>query len=139
MAQLNPYLRFNDGKCREAMNFYKEALGGEITFQTIGETPMAKEMPDDKQGYIMHATFKKDGIEFFGSDMMRDKAVVGDNIGMALNCESEEELKTLFSKLSEGGEIFMPIEKAFWGGLFGMITDKFGIEWMLNYQEEEVK
>lgn len=137
MAQLNPFLRFNEGKCREAMEFYKNIFGGELTFMPIGESPMAKEMPEDKQHYIMHSELKSDRVVFNGSDMMRDKAVVGDNIGMMLNCESEEEIKAIFSKLSEGGEVFMPLEDAFWGALFGVVTDKYGIEWMLNWQKKK--
>jgi len=140
MTQLNPYVRFNDAKCREAMTFYKECLGGgELTFQTVGESPMAKDMPKETHNRIMHASFKKGGIEFFASDMMRDKAVVGDNIALALNCKNKKEIENFFEKLSKGGEVFMPLEKAFWGGLFGIVTDKFGIEWMLNFQEEEMK
>ncbi|MBI2632489.1 VOC family protein [Candidatus Pacearchaeota archaeon] len=139
MVQLNPYLRFNDGKCREAMNFYKEIFGGDLTFQTVGESPMSKEMPAEAQNKIMHATLKRGDFQFFASDMMRDKATIGDNISLALNCESEEQIKTLFEKLKGGGEVFMPLEKAFWGGLFGMLTDKYGIEWMLNYQEKSEK
>lgn len=140
MAQLNVYLRFNDSKCREAMQFYKECFGGgELTFQTIGESPVAKEMPEETHGRIMHATLKKGGVEIFASDMMRDKAVVGDNIALSLNCESEEEIRSLFSKLSAGGEVFMPLEKQFWGALFGVVTDKFGVEWMFNYPLEPEK
>jgi PhnB protein len=138
MLQLNPYVRFNDDKCREAMNFYKECLGGgELTFQTIGESPMAGEMPKEAQGKIMHATLKKDGFALFASDMMRDKAVVGDNVALSINCTSEDEITTLFKKFSEGGEVFMPLEKQFWGALFGVVTDKYGIEWMFNYQIEK--
>lgn len=136
MATLNPYLKFNDDKCREAMEFYKSILGGELTFQTVGESPMKGQMPDGLNK-IMHAELKSPGILFFASDMMRDKAVVGDNVGLTLNCESEEEINTLFNKLSEGGNVFMPVEHAFWGALFGVVTDKYGIEWMLNYQIEK--
>ncbi|MBI4122372.1 MAG: VOC family protein [Parcubacteria group bacterium] len=139
MPKLNPYLRFNDEKCKEAMTFYKECIGGELTFQTIGETPMAQEMPKEDQNRIMHASLKKGDFELFGSDMMRDKAVVGDNVVLSINCESEAEIKTLFEKLSAGGEVFMPLEKQFWGALFGVITDKFGFEWMLNYPMEPEK
>ena len=139
MTKLNPYVRFNDEKCREAMTFYKDCIGGELTFQTIGETPMAKEMPKEAQDRIMHATLKKGDLQIFAADMMRDKAVVGDNITLALECESKKEIETLFKKLSAGGEVFMPLEKAFWGGLFGVLTDKYGVEWMLNFQEEEMK
>jgi len=127
-----PYLRFNDGKCREAMTFYKDCLGGELTFQTIGESQMASEVPAEAQGKIMHANFKNGDAEIFASDMMRDKAVVGDNISVSINLEDEEKAKEIFSKLSEGGEVFMPLEKAFWGALFGVVTDKYKVEWMVN-------
>ena len=140
MARLNAYLKFNDDKCREAMEFYKDCLGGgELTLQTVGETPMKDQMPPETHSKIMHATFKKGELEFFASDMMRDKAVVGDSVILALNCDSEEELKTIFAKLSVGGDVFMAPEKQFWGGVFGDVTDKYGNEWMLNYQEGEWK
>ncbi|OHA17463.1 MAG: glyoxalase [Candidatus Taylorbacteria bacterium RIFCSPLOWO2_12_FULL_43_20] len=132
MLKLNPYLRFNDDKCREAMNFYNDCLGGELTFQTMGESPMAGEMPEAKDK-IIHASLKKGDMEILASDMMRDKAIVGDNVALSINCESEEEIKSLFSKFSDGGEVFMPLEKQFWGALFGVITDKYGVEWMFNY------
>ncbi len=85
----------------------------------------------------MHATLEKDGVTLVSAaDMMRDKAVVGDNFAIMLTCQSEEEATALFSKFSEGGEVFMPLEMQFWGGLFGMVTDKFGIEWTVNYQKK---
>jgi PhnB protein len=138
MAQLNPFIRFNDGKCREAMEFYKDCLGGELEFMTIKDSPMAGDMPEDKQGNIMHSTLTKDGWVLIGSDMMRDIAKVGDNVGISLNCTSEEEIRNAFAKLAEGGEIFMPLEDAFWGAIFGVLTDKYGIEWMLNFQKIEM-
>ena len=121
------------------MNFYKKCLGGSISFMTVAESPMAKDLPADKQNLIMHAELTSKDIVFYGSDMMRDKVAVGDNVGMALNCKSEEEIKDLFSKLSEGGEVFMPLEDAFWGATFGMVTDKYGVEWMLNFQKKPIK
>ena len=139
MAQLNPFLRFNDGKCREAMNFYKTIFGGELSFMTTGESPTAKDMPKEKHDLIMHSELTSKDLAFSGSDMMRDKAVIGDNVGMALNCKSEDEIKTIFSKLKEGGEVFMEVEEAFWGALFGMVTDKYGVEWMLNFQKTPMK
>lgn len=139
MAKLNPYVKFNDGKCREAMNFYKDIFGGELEFMTIGESPMAKEVSSEKQGLIMHSTLKKGDFMFIGSDMMRDRAVVGDNVGMSLDCDSAKELDTIFSKLSKGGDVFMKPEEQFWGGYFGMVTDKYGVEWMLNFQKNPKK
>jgi PhnB protein len=135
MTTLCPYIKFNDGKCREAMEFYKGVFGGQVEYMTIGDSPMGKDMPPEKQGYIMHSELSSESIKFFGSDMMRDKAIIGDNVGVALQCASEEELRTHFAALSEGGEVFMAPETAFWGGVFGMLTDKYGVEWMMNYQK----
>ncbi len=138
MAHLNPFVRFNDGKCREAMHFYKECLGGgELSFMTLGESPMAKESPKEQHHLIMHSTLKKDNWTLIGSDMMRDKATLGDNVGLSLECESEKEINTIFNHLSKGGDVFMPVEEAFWGAFFGMVTDKYGVEWMLNCQIKE--
>ena len=135
MAELTPFVRFDDGKCREAMEFYKKIFGGELTFMTLKESPMAKDFPAEKHGLIMHSELKNGKMSFSGSDMMRDKAVIGDNVGMSLNCESEQEIRDIFAKLSVGGDVFCPLEDAFWGALFGMVTDKYGIEWMLNYMK----
>lgn len=130
--RINPYLRFNDSKCREAMTFYQKILGGELTFQTVGESPMAKEAPAETLDRIMHADLKTGDFELFAADMMRDRATVGDNIAVSINCDSEEEARAIFEGLSEGADIFMPLEKVFWGALFGVLTDKYGIEWMIN-------
>lgn len=135
--KLDPYLRFNDDKCREAMQFYKDCFGGELTIQTVGETPMAKDMPKEAQNRIMHATLKSPEIEFHGADMMRDKAVVGDNVTLAVSLDDEKRARDLFAKLSQGGEVFMPMEKVFWGALFGVVTDKYGFEWMVNCDTEK--
>ncbi len=136
MAQLNPFIRFNDSKCREAMNFYKECLGGELDFMTVKDSPMSKEMGADKQNLIMHSTLKKDSWVLIGSDMMRDEATIGDNLGISLDCESDKEINTVFDKLAKDGEIFMPLEEAFWGATFGVVTDKYGVEWMLNFSKK---
>ena len=134
--KINPYLRYNDNKCREAMSFYKECLGGEVTFSTVGESPMAGEIPADGQEKIMHASLKVGDQEIYASDMMVDKATVGDNMAVSINVTDENEAKEIFEKLSQGGNVFMPLEKAFWGALFGVVTDKYGIEWMVNCQLE---
>jgi len=138
MTKLSPFLRFNDAKCREAMNFYKKCLGGELEFMTAKGTPMEKDMPD-KLDLIMHSTLKKGDWVLIGSDMMRDKAIIGDNVGVSLECESDKEIKTIFAKLSEGGEVFVPLDEAFWGATFGLVTDKYGVEWMLNYHKDTFK
>jgi len=139
MPILNPYLRFNDAKCREAFNFYQSILGGKLIFNTAGESPMTDEFPADKKDLIMHAELRAPGIELFGSDMMRDVAKIGDNFSLSLNYDNEKELRDHFAKLSEGGEVFMAPEKVPWGAIFSMLTDKYGFEWMLNYQVEPPK
>jgi PhnB protein len=138
MSNLNPFVRINDGKCREAMNFYKDAIGGELKLMTVGDSPMAKEMPG-KGDLIMHSTLTKGDMMLIGMDMMRDKAVIGDNVGISLACGSEKEVDDVFAKLAAGGEPFMKPEKQFWGGYFAVVTDKYGVEWMLNYQFEQAK
>jgi PhnB protein len=139
MSQLYPYLRFNDGKCKEAMSFYKNCFGGTVTLQTFGDSPMGKDTSEGKDK-IMNASLEKNGnVLFMASDMMRDKAIVGDNVAVTFNGDSEEEIRTIFAKLSESGEVFMPLEMQFWGGLFGVVTDKYKIEWMLNFQKEPMK
>ncbi|MES2215963.1 MAG: VOC family protein [Patescibacteria group bacterium] len=137
MTTLHPYVRYNDAKCREAFTFYQSILGGKLAFMTAGESPMATEFPEDKKGLIMHAELVNGDIKLYGSDMMRDVAKVGDNFCMSLNYDNEKELRDHFTKLSQGGEVFMAPEKAFWGAIFGMVTDKYGIEWMVNYQMDQ--
>lgn len=118
------------------MNFYKGIFGGELETMTVKDSPMSKDMPEDKQNNLMHSILKSEHVTFVGMDMMQDKAIIGDNVGMSLNCESEEQLQDFFSKISEGGEVFMAPEMQFWGGVFGVVTDKYGVEWMMNYQKE---
>ena len=139
-TKVSPYLRFNDMKCREAFNFYKDCLGGgEIDLMTVGESPMAKEMPPGSGDRIMHAVFKKGDMQILGSDMMRDKAVVGDNVSIMVEFENEKELNTVFDKMAKGGEVFMKPEEMFWGGVFGTLTDKYGIEWSFHFQKKPMK
>lgn len=136
---LNPYIRYNDAKCREAFTFYQSILGGKLAFQTVGESPVAKEMPAEKQNIIMHAELINGDMKLYGSDMMRDVAKVGDNFSLSLNYENQDDMKKHFDMFAEGGEVFMPLEKQFWGGIFGMVTDKYGIEWMFNFQVDAAK
>jgi PhnB protein len=135
MAQINAYLFFEDN-CREAMNFYKECLGGELSIQAIEETPVANQFPPEAQKKIMHAMLVGDGWGLMASDMMDPGFVRGNSISLALICTSSEEIKTFFSKLSAGGQVTHPLKEEFWGSTFGQLTDKFGVEWMLNYDKK---
>jgi len=136
--QISPYLSF-DGNCREAMNFYKESIGGELTLQTVGESPIAGQMPPALKDSIMHSTLTTDdGLVFMGSDMHRDKLVDGNTVHMCINCGSEEEINSLFTNLSRDGKITEPLVEMFWGGLYGSLTDKFGKNWVFNYQKNRM-
>lgn len=129
-SKLVPYISFKDNT-REAMEFYHNIFGGKLQLRTFKEYNASRNPSDDEK--IMHSVIESEGITFMGSDTpstMEYKS--GSNIGMSLSGEDEEELRGYWQKLSEGGNIFMPLEKAIWGDIFGMLTDKFGINWMVN-------
>jgi PhnB protein len=135
MTQINGYISFN-GNCREAMTFYKDCLGGELTLQAIGESPIAGQCPSAMQNQILHSMLIHNGIRIMGSDMEGAGGVQqGNNISLMINCSSEEEINRFFSSLSEGGKVLDPLKVQFWGGTFGVINDKFGIRWMFNYDK----
>ena len=135
MTKINSYLTFN-GNCREAMTFYKECLGGELAFQTIGDSPLSDKMPDQMKDCILHSTLSKDALMLMGSDMVSEQGLTkGNAVSLMLDCSNEEEIKLLYSKLSEGGEATHPLENTFFGALFGDLTDKYGNHWLLHYQK----
>ena len=136
MSQIIVYMNFN-GNCREAMKFYQECLGGELILNTVGESPMASQMPAGEKDKILHSQLENKGIILMGSDMMGPGGFFeGNTVSLMLDCSSEEEINRYFSALSSGGKINMPLEKTFWAERFGAFTDKFGKSWMLNYGME---
>lgn len=135
MTKINSYLTF-DGNCREAMNFYKECLGGELNFQTIGDSPLAEKMPKKMKDCILHATLSKGALVLQGSDMVSQSGLIkGNAVSLSLDCTSEDEINTFYEKLSVDGEANHPIENTFWGGMLGDLTDKFGNHWLLSFTE----
>jgi PhnB protein len=131
MTQLNPYLTFN-GNCREAMEFYKQCLGGELSLQTFAESPMGDQTPADMRNNVMHSLLKKDGIVLMASDMMGPGELTkGNAITLCINGGTKEELQGFFTKLSEGGTVSHPLKEEFFG-TYGDLTDKFGINWMFQ-------
>lgn len=135
MTVINSYLTFS-GNCREAMQFYKRCLGGELNFQTIGESPMADKMPEPMRACILHATLTKGELVLMGSDMVGEHGLIkGNAVSLSLQCSSEAEIKAYYKKLSSGGAATYPLEHTFWGALFGGLTDKFGNHWLLNYEK----
>jgi PhnB protein len=135
MARLNPYLNF-DNNCREAMNFYKDCLGGELFLQTVGEMPeMAAKMPPQFRDSILHSSLTSGDIVIMASDMKREKQLEGNTFHLCINCTSENEFNTFFSQLSAGGKITEPIADMPWGAKYGALTDKYGKHWLFNFQK----
>ena len=137
MATINPYLNF-PGNTEEAFNFYKSVFGGEfIVLQRFKETPEAGNVPASEQDKIMHIALPiGNGNTLMATDALESMGqtlTTGNNFSIAIQAESEEEADKLFNRISAGGQVTVPLEKAFWGDYFGMCTDKFGIQWMVNY------
>ena len=141
MSQLRPYLHF-DGTTRKAMEFYEDIFGGELEMQTVGDTPWAAEMPTPSgvkpdKNKIMHATLTADDWVLMAADMMDPSTFTkGDTTSICLVCDSKSEIETVFKRLSEGGDVFMPLDKTPFGW-FAMLTDKFGADWMLQFEGDE--
>lgn len=137
MTQINVYLNFS-GNCREVMEFYKSCLGGELLLQTVGGSPVEAQCPAGMKDQILHASLTKDGLILMGSDMAGPEGLKqGNNVALSLNCSSEEEINNFFSRLSAGGKIIDSLKTQFWGAVFGVFTDKYGIRWMLNYDKNQ--
>jgi|SRR3989338_7419017 len=134
---LTPYLNFN-GNTAEAMKFYQSILGGELSIQTFEDAKMAK-TPEEKNR-TMHAALKNDTLSFMASDGPVGRSPhFGDNIHMSIVGSGEAKLTEFFNKLAKGGKVTMPLAKQFWGDTFGMLTDKFGVHWMINIGTEAQK
>jgi PhnB protein len=134
MSTINPYIGFN-GKCREAMTFYKSCFGGELELLQVGGSPMEEHIPGPPE-QIYHSHLRSGQIVLMGTDFSGSAGhVMGNNMSIAIACSSEDDAHSFFSKLSEGGEVTMPLEKTFWADLFGSVKDKYGIAWMLNYDK----
>ena len=140
MATINPHINFN-GNAEEAFNFYKSVFGGE--FEYIGkfkDMPPAEGQPTVSEAdaeKIMHVSLPiGNGSLLFGSDTSEEfggNVTLGNNFSISINADNKEEADKLFNGLSEGGNIKMPLSDTFWGAYFGMFVDKFGINWMVNF------
>ena len=130
MLGVSPYIAFQ-GNCREALEFYKRALHAEVLFvQTVGESPMSNMGPAEN---IMHSTIRVGNSNVMMCDDSRpESAASGGNISLAIGLNDPKEAKELFDGLAAGGTVIMPLEKTYWAEAFGMVTDRFGVKWMLN-------
>jgi PhnB protein len=129
-SRLNPYISL-DGTAREAMEFYKDVFGGELTISTFGEFGQADTPIADK---VMHAQLEtENGYTLMASDTPPGMDFTpGGNITISLSGEDEDDLRSYWAKLSDGGTVTMPLEKQMWGDIFGQCVDRFGIPWMVN-------
>jgi len=126
---LNPYVSF-DGSAREAMEFYRSVLGGELKLNTFGESGVPGGDPDK----IMHAQLTSDaGYTIMAADTPPGMEYVpGGNFSISLSGDDGERLRGYWDGLSAAGTVIMPLEKQAWGDEFGMVADQFGINWMVN-------
>jgi len=141
MFSVEPYLLFN-GDCEEAFHFYKTVFGGEFSdMMRYKDMPeQSEKFPDELKDKILHVSLPLGkGVLLMGSDAGPGPNSVnkGNNIVLTLDVDDEEEAKRLFEKLSKEGKIIMPLEKTFWAELYAMFTDKFGINWSINYGFEK--
>lgn len=141
MATVNVYLTF-DGNCEEAFNFYKSVFGKEFSYiGRFGDMPPSEEskLSEADAKRIMHVSLPiSNETILMASDTTSEWAGTlkqGNNFSVSINTVSKEEADALFNGLSAGGKVTMPLANTFWGAYFGMFEDKFGINWMVNYDE----
>ena len=133
---LNVYLHFNNN-CREVFEFYRSVFGGDFTWMaSFREGPPDMGVPEDEMDNVMHVSYDIGGTTLMGSDVPSVFGMPveqGNNFSITYATESREQTDELFAKISEGGTVSMPLQDMFWGSYFGGCTDKFGINWMLDY------
>lgn len=139
--KIHPYLNF-EGKTEEAFRFYEKVLGGKLTeFHRFGSMPPQEgfELTPEQKNFVMHVGLElPDGQMIMASDMlagMGPARVEGNNFSISVHPKSRQDADRIFSALAEGGAVTMPIADQFWGDYFGSLTDRFGINWMVNYSD----
>lgn len=144
MASLNPYLNF-DGNTEEAFNFYKSVFGGEFAaimrISDMPPQPGAPALPENEKNRIMHISLPiGKGTVLMASDIlpsMGHKLTVGNNFYISIDAESKDEADRIFNALSAGGKVEMPISDMFWGSYWGAFKDKFNIQWMVSFSNQQ--
>jgi PhnB protein len=129
-SRLNPYISFG-GDARQALEFYRDVLGGDLTLSTFGEYGQEGTPDADK---IMHGMLETDkGFALMAADTPPGQThSPGNNFAVSLSGDDADELRGYWAKLSDGGTVAVPLEKQMWGDEFGMCADRFGITWMVN-------
>lgn len=130
--QINPYLIF-DGNCAEAFTFYEQCFGGKIEMMlSHRDTPVPTHVAEDWQDKIMHASLKVGDAILLGSDRMPDHRESIGGFSVALGIDDPAQAQRVFDGLAAQGKVTMPMQQTFWAFRFGMVTDRFGIPWMIN-------
>lgn len=133
--KLNPYLNFG-GNCRQAFEYYEKHLGGKTTFvMTHAQMPDATNIPPERANDILHASMSIGGATLMASDVPDAKNEPMRSAYLSLSCTSTPEAETAYKALADGGQVFMPIQETFWAHRFGIVRDKFGINWMVNHDK----
>jgi PhnB protein len=133
MKELITYLNF-DGRAREAMQFYQKSLGGDLMMQSFAEAKM--DVPPESKDRIIHAKLTIGPLTLMASDAVQGQAgPQGENFHICVICESLEETEKLFNGIGQNGKVTLPLQDMFWGSRFGMLIDRFGINWMFNYDK----
>jgi PhnB protein len=142
MPSIDSYLNF-PGNTEEAFNFYKSVFGGEFAgVQRFKDSPpQGGQLKGSDGDKIMHIALPigKSSL-LMGTDVLESqghKLVAGNNFYLSINADSQEEADKIFNKLSEGGKVVLPMQNAFWGTYFGMVNDKFGIQWMMSFDPKK--
>ncbi len=130
MTQLIPYLFFK-GQCREAMEFYRAVFGGELSFMESNDLPDGAEAPEGMQGMVMHASLSGGDASLMASDSLQASPETR-KVELLLTGQDEARLRAIFAALAEGGTVKSPMKQEFWGDIFGGLTDRFGIDWMVT-------
>ena len=139
MLGIKPYIAF-PGNCAEAVEFYKNKLGAEVLFsQSYGESPMADQAGPDNKDKVMHTSFKIGDSVIMACDNVfkENPTIVGNNISLAVGSNDVASAEKMFNDLSDGATVAMPLQETFWAERFGMLTDKFGINWMFNVDKPQ--
>lgn len=120
------------GQCKEAFEFYQAILGGETSFLTYGDSPAKDYTPSGWRTKIVHGSFKLDGLEIAGADVLPEHYYKPSGFQLLLQLTSEVESQRIFIALSESGSITMPLQKTFWSPCYGIVVDRFAIPWEVN-------
>jgi PhnB protein len=134
MTSLTLYLLF-DGNCRQAMEFYRSCLEGELTLTLVKDTPAQERMPESQHNKVLNARLRGSNVDISASDWLRPERtpVRGNTVCLYLSAGSFQDLKSLFEKLSEEGDVTDPLSQQFFG-TYGALNDKFGVRWMFHTQ-----